>query len=363
MINSKYCEGVGGDILILNESEFKKQMTSKDFKRVYLIYGEEKALVKKYSSMAVEKIMGKEPPEFNFHIFDGEASPDDIYAALGMVPFLSRYNMVVVRNMDFESLKSDVYSKMTQILKSVPDTSVLLFDMSSVEIEVKKAQKFKKLNDIVSKSPEGVSLCLEYRTPSVLAKQLSARAGKLGCSLSVAMAGKLVDMCGTDLNRLNNELNKLAAYASGGDITADMIELLVSQTLESNIYGLADSIVRKNSDRAFSILEGLFYQRVEPSTVVYNLAGAYTDMYRARVCAESGEPLSKAAELFNYKNRAFVLGKAQTNSAAVSTEALRDSLEEIVKTSGLMRSVSVDDKVLTEKLVAELLLTASKKYG
>lgn len=348
--------------MIANETELKKQLNSGDFKRIYFLYGDEKALVKKYSVMAVEKIMGKEPPEFNMHVFDGEASPDDIYAALGMVPFLSDLNMVVVKNMDFDSLKADYTSKMTEILKSVPDTSVLLFEMSSVDINLKKSQKFKKVYDLISKSPEGVVTEFEYRTPAVLSKQLAARAGKLGCSLSVALAGRIVDLCGTDLNRLNNELSKLAAYADGKEITPEMVELLVAPNIESNIYNLADSIVRRNSDGALKLLKGLFYQRVEANTIAANLAAAYTDFYRARVCAESGEPVSAAAEIFNYGKRAFVLGKAQTKTSKLSTEALRDSLEEIVKTSSAMRTVTADDKILTEKLVVKLLSIASAKY-
>lgn len=348
--------------MIANETELKKQLSSGNFKRIYFLYGEEKVLVKKFSAMAVEKIMGKEPPEFNMHIFDGEASPDDIYAALGMVPFLSDLNMVVVRNMDFESLKADSFSKMMQILKAVPDTSVLLFEMSSIDINLKKLQKFKKVYDFISKSADGVVTEFEYRSAAALSKQLAARAGKLGCNLSVALAGKIVDLCGTDLNRLNNELSKLVAYADGREITAEMIELLVTPNLESNIYNLADSILQRNSDRALKLLNGLFYQRVEPSSVINNLATAYTDFYRARVCAESGEPVSTAAEIFNYKNRAFVLGKAQMKTSSISTEALRDSLEEIVKTISVMRSVSADEKILTERLVVRLLMIAAKKY-
>lgn len=348
--------------MIANETELKKQLSGGDFKRLYFLYGDEKVLVKKYSAMAVEKIMGKEPPEFNMHTFDGEASPEDIYSALGMVPFLSDRNMVVVKNIDLEGIKADSFSKIMQIIKEVPDTSVLLFEMSSVDVNLKKSQRAKKLYDFISKSQDGVVTEFDYRSPAVLSKQLAARAGKLGCSLSAALAGKIVDLCGTDLNRLNNELNKLAAYAQGGEITMEMVELLVAPTLESNIYNLADSIVQRNSDKALNILNGLFYQRVEPAAVAANLAGAYTDFYRARVCAESGEPVSKAAEIFNYKNRAFVLGKAQTKTSRLSTDALRDSLEEIFKTSSLMRSVSMDDRILVEKLVVKLLSIASKKY-
>lgn len=45
--------------MILNESEFKRQMKKKEFSNVYVIYGEEKFLVKVYTKQLVKAIMGK----------------------------------------------------------------------------------------------------------------------------------------------------------------------------------------------------------------------------------------------------------------------------------------------------------------
>ena len=45
--------------MVLNESEFKRQIKKKEFSNVYLIYGEEKFLVKVYTKQLVTAIMGK----------------------------------------------------------------------------------------------------------------------------------------------------------------------------------------------------------------------------------------------------------------------------------------------------------------
>ena len=63
--------------MVLNESEFKRQIKKKEFSNVYLIYGEEKFLVKVYTKQLVTAIMGEEPPEFNFHNFDNNSELKD----------------------------------------------------------------------------------------------------------------------------------------------------------------------------------------------------------------------------------------------------------------------------------------------
>ena len=82
--------------MILNESEFKRQMKKKEFSNVYVIYGEEKFLIKIYTKQLVKAIMGEEPPEFIFHNFDNNSELNDIAVACDVMPFMSEYNCVVV---------------------------------------------------------------------------------------------------------------------------------------------------------------------------------------------------------------------------------------------------------------------------
>lgn len=63
---------------------------------------------------------------------------------------------------------------------------------------------------------------------------------------------------------------------------------------------------------------------------------------------------------FNYKNRAFVLDNARRATKRVSTQALRKSLSLLLQAETEFKSVSVNDRVFFEKLIAQLLLTAER---
>ena len=54
----------------ITETELKKQIKSKQFTPVYLIYGSEQMFVKHYTQKLVDAIVGKKPSEFGFHRFD-----------------------------------------------------------------------------------------------------------------------------------------------------------------------------------------------------------------------------------------------------------------------------------------------------
>ena len=78
----------------LTEQDFKKELSSGDLKNLYLIYGEEKYLVKKYTEQLYTKAAGKEPSDFDF-VKLGSSSPiEDIISASEQLPVFSGYKCV-----------------------------------------------------------------------------------------------------------------------------------------------------------------------------------------------------------------------------------------------------------------------------
>ncbi|MDD3190838.1 MAG: DNA polymerase III subunit delta [Candidatus Pacebacteria bacterium] len=59
-----------------------------------------------------------------------------------------------------------------------------------------------------------------------------------------------------DLHQAANEIDKLVAHASDGEITKEDILLLVSASSDMNIFSLIESIGKKDRSRALSILSG-----------------------------------------------------------------------------------------------------------
>ena len=185
-------------------------------------------------------------------------------------------------------------------------------------------------------------------------------ANENGKLISHLNASKIISNVGDDLNLLKNEVNKIAAYAKGEEITDRDIDLLSTVNLEARTYDMADDVINGRGDRAFRKLDTLFCQREEPINILYALSSAYVDAYRMRVADECSVSKETVAKDFAYKNRAFVLNRARTSVSRTSTEALRKSLDVLVETDEKLKSVSVNQRFLIEQLISRLLLIAKE---
>lgn len=348
----------------LSRKDLRQSINKKQFNNLYLLFGEEKMYIKADTNLLLEKLMGKNPPEFNFHKFEKDYELDDIAVAVQVAPFMSEHNVVLISDLDVNDNKSfpkSDYDRLISILDNCPDTTIVIFTYPTLKQDMKKlGSVFTKLKNYVKKN--GVVSCAGRETDLSLARQIIKWADSRGVKIEQADAFKLQEYAGFDLNTIKNELDKLCNYVGEGEIiTTEDIEKLVTKQLEANIFYLTDAIVACDSDKAFSILETLFYQKAEPNEIINVISMSYLDFYRARVAFESGTPISETAKYFGYGRREFALKKAGGKTRRMSTEALRDSLDEIYETTAKLRSVSSNDRIMVESLVGKLLILAEKR--
>ena len=340
----------------------RRELVSKtnkgQFDNLYLLYGDEKLYIKADCDRLITKLMGKQPPEFNYHVFSSAYNLDEIAVAAQVAPFMSGYNTVKLADMDISSLKKDELEKLSAILKDLPDTTVFIIVMPTLEQDLKKpGEGFKKIQNYVAK--RGTVCCYTKEDDIALARQVVKWADTRGIKIEQADAYRLIDYVGDDLNTIKNELEKICAYVGDNAvITGEHIELLASRRPEATVYELADAIVAENPDKAYYVLDALFYQKADPEFIIGILSAAYTDFYRVRVSAECGVPMSETAKAFGYKGREFVLKKAAGKTKRISTPALRDSLDAIVSTMADFHSTTLNKRVGLEKLIAQLLVLA-----
>ena len=342
------------------ESELKKHLSGGLFSHLYLCFGEEKMLVKRCAELIEKKISGGDLNEFNYHVFDHDADLADIAVSADMIPFMSDWNLVRINDMDLDKLKKDDFDALMGILKNASGQTVVILAMPTLEVTSKTAKaQMKKLIAFVDKN--GVCVELGRRTGLALERDMCKWAKAGGCTMSELTAHHLIMTAGEDLNRLNAEMKKLTAYADGGEITPEMIDLLVSKTAEASVYDLFGWIVEGKTDKALNAIETLFYQQVSGVYIGTVLSGAYLDAYRARVGAEAGKSNAATAEDFGYKKRAWVLDKIGRQIRRVSTASLRRSIDELLAVQTRMVTETVDERVEIERLVGRLTLLAEDR--
>ena len=351
---------------LLNERELKKHISEGDFKPIYLIYGEEKYLVKLYTDMLTEKLVGKAPSEFSLHTFSFmNFDLQKLQAAVLMVPFMGGRKCVRIEDVNPDELNAADWRDLEKIIGNIPDTSSVIFTFPSQNLNSSKDTYFKKLAALADK--QGICAELKKRTELSLQKDLVRWAEKLGSKLSTANAGKLIEYTTNDIVALQNELRKLAAYADGGEITLEMIDSMVAKNLQAKIFELSDSVIDGRADKAYQQLAILFSQKenkTELTSIVSMIGSAYIDAYRVKIANENGIPTGQLIKDFAYpKNREFLLKRAAQRASRMSLSALRECISEITETDTKLKSSSADKYTAVEKLIARLLLIAARDRG
>ncbi|MBQ3266055.1 MAG: DNA polymerase III subunit delta [Ruminococcus sp.] len=345
---------------MFTESELKKHLNSGHFSSVYLCFGEEKMLVKRSAELIEKKITGGDINEFNYHVFDNDSQLSDIAFCADMIPFMGTWNILRINDMDIDKLKKDDCEALMKVLKNASGQTVIIIAMPTLDVTSKTAKaQMKKLIAFVDKN--GVCIELSHRSGLALERDLCKWAKAGGCTMSELTAHQLIQFAGEDLNRLNAEMKKLTAFADGGEITPEMIELLVSKTAEASVYDLFGLIAEGKIDKALSAIDTLFYQQISGVYICTVLSGAYLDAYRARAGAEAGKPTAVIAEDFGYKNRKWVLDKLLRQIRRVTTTALRKSIDELLELQTRMVTETVDERMEIESLICRLVLIAEDR--
>jgi DNA polymerase III subunit delta len=344
----------------ITESDLKKQIEKSNFSNLYFLHGEEKYLVSHYAQKLISKAKGNTFEDFNFQRFEGgTASVDDISSAVEALPFMAERKCVVVSDLNVESLRAQELDKLDELTANIPNTTVLVFYLPTVLIDYKTDKKWKKFMTMANQ--KGNSIQLKKRPNSDLEKLLCTGAAKHGCDLSRPNAGRMINYSGNDMQTLFNELEKLCSFVKEGEITAQIIDQIVVKNMEARVYDLSKAILAGEYDKAYGVLDLLFYQNEEPVSILAVLSSAYLDMYRVRTSVQSGYEVLEPAKYFDYARKEFRLTNAERDSKRLSSVMLRESIQTLLAADTALKSARGDRRITMEKLIAQLLLIAEKE--
>lgn len=333
--------------------EALKQSLKRGLLPIYILFGEDAYLKMKYLKQ-ISSAIAPEDDVFNYAKFNGNCDLQEVYDAVMQMPLMNDRKCVILN--DFDYLHCDVSSleRLTEIVSTVPSETTLILYFDGIEVDHKKNAKFKKLMTACEKNG-GVAVQLNHLTRGGLVKMLCDGATKRNCKMDSVTAGYLVDTAGEDINLLRNELDKLCAFVGDGTISKEHIDRVSTKTVEANIYNLADLIINCKSTEALNLLDDMFFTKIEPIVVLYNVAGVFTDMYRVYSAKAKNIPLSQVASTFQYGNRAFVLEKAERKLKNFDHNKLSLCLETLLKTDTLLKTFGANQRAVIEEMVVKLI--------
>jgi DNA polymerase-3 subunit delta len=268
--------------------------------RVYLFQGPEDRRKREALETLIQTAVPAEEREFALEYFDADSSgttAESVLAAVAAPSFLASRRVVIVT--DAGRLRDRRHHRdQERFAAAIPRLSEIacLVFVAWAEDEDGGARRSvvgEKLESAIKKAGKVMEFPLLKADQATAAAV--AEAAKLGKKLLPAAAGALVRAVGSDLDRLCNEVEKLALYA--GDrptITEEDVAALVALAPDDNIFHLLDAVADRKRTRAVQLLHDLLDSGEPPARILSLIARQLRLVWQAKFLAEHRIPLRTA---------------------------------------------------------------------
>lgn len=298
----------------------------------------------------------------------------DILYQASTMPFLAERRLLIVRgylgHLDkrmaaSQSSDSAAYSEAAHFLaglSQLPDTCDLVLIEESLDkrrhlwkgFAVGKGADERRVPGVGGLIKSGLLQQESLETPN--ARSLPGWIQRQAKAKGIAIDGRAVQMLatfvGNDLRQLNNELEKLSAYAAGRAITGDDVRRLVSDASEALIWDLTDALSQRNGRKAMQSLYELRRNDANPFYLLTMIARQYRIMIKVRDAVRSGggneyDIAKKVGE------KPYPVKKAMQQSRQYGSAELDRIMEQLLEADFAMKT-GADPETELDVLVAEL---------
>lgn len=234
-----------------------------NIKPIYFLMGEEPYYIDKISDFIEDNVLSEEERGFNqMLIYGRDASIDEIVSNAKRYPMMAERQVVIVK--EAQDLSRTIENLVSYAENPQP-TTVLV-----VCYKYKKIDKRKKLYKAIDKTGvifEGKRL-YENQVGDWITRNLKSR----GYAISPKASQMLVEFLGTDLGKIDNELEKLQLICpQGTTISPEIIEENIGISKDFNNFELRKAIGEKDSLKAHRIVN-YFSQNPKDNPMVVTIS-------------------------------------------------------------------------------------------
>ena len=245
---------------------------------IYLLFGKEQYLIENMVNK-IKKKFGERLLGINYIVID-ETNTDEIIPNIEMPAFGYDKKLILIKNSGLfkkdgrKKSGSPIQDKISEYIEKniniINDSAVLVF----VENEVDKNNVYEQIEK------NGIICNIEELKPIQLVKKLKQICNMYKVNCDESTLNYLVEVSGTSLQNLINEIRKLIEYAgAGGKITIDDVNNLSIKQIESVIFELTDNLAIRKIDKALEIYDNLIYQKEPEQKILVTLYNHFKKIY------------------------------------------------------------------------------------
>lgn len=213
---------------------------------IYLLMGTEPFFIDQVTNLLLTHVVEEHARDFDSTILYGkDTTPEQIIETAKRFPMMGSHQLVVVREAQYLDRSMD---QLLPYLENPQDQTVVVFCYKH-----KKLDKRKKSYKSIAKS--GVILETKPLYEDQVAIWIKDRGLKYGFNFHPHAIPLLISFLGTDLSKIDKELQKLNnQVASGQEITPSTIEKYIGYSKDFNGFELQKALGKRDLEHSFRII-------------------------------------------------------------------------------------------------------------
>ena len=312
---------------MLTIENLEKELNSNSLRSLYLLYGEElfllENILKKIKNIFVECIKG-----INYINID-DTNISELISDIETPAFGYEKKLLIVRNSgilkkegkrkntELSNLREKISSYIKENIDIINDSVVLVI----IEEDIDNKQELYKIFDKF-----GVVCNFEYQKPMQIQKRLKAICNAYHVDIDDSSLKYFIEVCGTNMQELINEIRKLIEYAgNGGKIEKVDIDKLCIKKLETIIFDLTDNLGKKETQKALQVLKNLIANKEPIQKILITLYNHFKKLYITKLAVRENKDLISSLNL--KPNQTFLVNKYKTQANYFSGKELSKILQ------------------------------------
>ena len=325
-----------------------EDIKNRQFKQVYLLYGEETYLRDQYRQKLLQAL-NVEEDTMNFARYEGKGQNEgEIIDLAETMPFFAERRVILLEGTGFFKAKADA---LADYLAALPDYLVLIF----VEDEVDKRNRMFKG---VQKYGRTVEFAVQKE--EALIRWILGILNKEGKKITRENMELFLRKTGTDMGLIDRELEKLLSYTMGRDVLeAEDIEAVCVPQITNQIFDMVRAVSEKKQKKALDYYYDLLALKEPPMRILYLLARQFHLLMLVKELCEDGCDQRTIASRTGLAP--FIVKNYIPIARKYSIEELRMAVEDFIETETAVKTGHLNDVLSVEMMIIKYSAPAEHK--
>lgn len=332
----------------------------------YILHGQEDLTRTEEVAKLKRQIMNDGMGDLNITQLDGRRLElSELINVCNTLPFFTQRRLIIVQDLlqRFESgggrrrgqkqpadstADKEYAKKLAAYLPSLPPTTRLLF------IESRSLGRRNPIVHLANDKEIGYIREFKPLKEGQVSVWIQRRVKSKGVDIARDAVALLVTYVGTDLRLLDQELEKLAAYAGyGRAITAEDVRQLVNAALDANIFAMVDSIGMRDRAHAMAQLEELIADGANELYLLAMIARQVRLILSAKDLAENQGMRANEIRVKLKISHGFIVEKLLRQAKQFEMRELETIMQRLLTIDEEIKTGRVDGMLALEVLIVQ----------